>query len=1073
MGVAPAPVEWAAVGADHMVSPVTALERLQPPSGRCCRVWFPQEALRAGPALREALVGVGAANLKFLQQSYPNVLFNVVGKADVCAHRGGQLHAEAFFSDVAEGSSIQADLLDLAEAAIFLVADPLGLDDAAVQELYKGIVVENVDVAATTKKSTACRGATGDKEGNSHTGSETEPPSPVDMELAEEVKVEPDLEVAHDYVKSHDDNLLEREGAYAPAPDVAPASANQAFPNEDVVYPCALAAAVRKKMQQQQRQQLKQEVVQPVVPQPCREEPQVPQLCKPRGSVEAMFPHCDGLVSGPAGQRGVVFPQPASCAVVGEGPPVPELPPKSPALPVEDFAAKRREELQQIRPSSDLEAAAIALALAFSADSEPEAAAQDGGRATDAPQIKAVASAVPAESREPPPTPQTPAEELPTQQDQAVPADSILPSSPAQRPTAQTPRLQFTLRSANKPPAVTLPPSGSEARLSVARVLQKRVAAALRNDGHHESGAGAETIDLLDDVDLTNDAVATAASLAPQHDSLDEGSQAFVLAMSQLSHGFASPEDGAHVDFQASAEALAHAFSAHMDASASPSPPGVAEDGDCRQDRGRQLKRKVSWQEHAEAQAKENYKQFLNNDAAQRRHARLEAEKIAARAALQHRIWSEAAMSAAAWQQQHGAPTAPAQSSRKDPSKRFTTQAGDDEVERRLTALEQRKVSSIPPTGVLEARTPADWYGLRSSWELPPLPAGWAAMLTAGPGGRPCSLIASLKDKDKEVWRSPVVHPCVVFGASLKTAHLADLTDETVKSQHAALIFGKSGTFSLEPINGKVRFLSSRGDRLPDLVPGEGRRILDPSCCRFSLGRSRLVFRLELPATHPKGSLAPPRCSRAKGRSSSLSRGRGVRKSRSKSPRRTKKRLALADESPRRTKKRKRKCARVRSSSSSSSGASSPVPSPVLASPSRFQSLSPSSGAARDRSPPSRFSSPGSPSVGVKRRRRSRGRARGGSPPKRSASRSRGRGRASDERRRSRRRVAASRRLRSKSRTRSQSQGKSGGQSQGKSGGRRLARTRGNRSPAAAAARLARKRKAMRVANSGTEESSS
>ena len=89
--------------------------------------------------------------------------------------------------------------------------------------------------------------------------------------------------------------------------------------------------------------------------------------------------------------------------------------------------------------------------------------------------------------------------------------------------------------------------------------------------------------------------------------------------------------------------------------------------------------------------------------------------------------------------------------------------------------------SQPPPPGVLAVRTLADWNGWKSAWEQPPQPSNWSSLLTYGQGGKPCRLRV-FRDGN-EIWQMQVVHPCVILGCALKSAHLADLTHDAIKAQ--------------------------------------------------------------------------------------------------------------------------------------------------------------------------------------------------------------------------------------------------------------------------------------------------
>lgn len=154
--------------------------------------------------------------------------------------------------------------------------------------------------------------------------------------------------------------------------------------------------------------------------------------------------------------------------------------------------------------------------------------------------------------------------------------------------------------------------------------------------------------------------------------------------------------------------------------------------------------------------------------------------------------------------------------------------------------------------GLVEVRSPQDWHGWRSAWDAPKPPTGWAAALQAEPSGRAAYELKARKEDGSEVWGMPLREPCVIFGSNLRAAHLADLTHDSVKAQHAALLLRSSGGFALEPINGRVRLgaaaelLRSVGEPtgVVSLPVGGGRQALDLGCC-FRLAQSRLAFAVE------------------------------------------------------------------------------------------------------------------------------------------------------------------------------------------------------------------------------------
>jgi len=130
---------------------------------------------------------------------------------------------------------------------------------------------------------------------------------------------------------------------------------------------------------------------------------------------------------------------------------------------------------------------------------------------------------------------------------------------------------------------------------------------------------------------------------------------------------------------------------------------------------------------------------------------------------------------------------------------------------------------------------------------------------------------------DHEVWRFPVTHTCVIFGCAPDSAHFADLTHDSIKSQHVALTVRPSNRFALEPINGKTRVRPAwslpviahalEKERRPrpepggeepadaELEVGGTRLFLLPGLSCFQLGKSKLTLFLDF-LDHGGGSKA-------------------------------------------------------------------------------------------------------------------------------------------------------------------------------------------------------------------------
>eukprot|EP00929_Paragymnodinium_shiwhaense_P053121 TRINITY_DN26598_c0_g1_i1.p1 TRINITY_DN26598_c0_g1~~TRINITY_DN26598_c0_g1_i1.p1 ORF type:complete len:1503 (-),score=343.51 TRINITY_DN26598_c0_g1_i1:67-4575(-) len=191
-------------------------------------------------------------------------------------------------------------------------------------------------------------------------------------------------------------------------------------------------------------------------------------------------------------------------------------------------------------------------------------------------------------------------------------------------------------------------------------------------------------------------------------------------------------------------------------------------------------------------------------------------------------------------------------------------------------ASEGKEVNAVvdanEPLPRVAARSKGEkWNALKNSsmWTFPPAPSGEA------PDG---STRLRVFDGSVEVLGVDVSETCIVFGSSLKAAHVADGTHDSVKSQHAALLYYPATTtgdaadrksidayFRVQPINGEVRISSpaahagivaairSEKRQLPRqpvseavLSVGADACLLDRQRCCFQLARSQVVFFVDL-----------------------------------------------------------------------------------------------------------------------------------------------------------------------------------------------------------------------------------
>lgn len=99
----------------------------------------------------------------------------------------------------------------------------------------------------------------------------------------------------------------------------------------------------------------------------------------------------------------------------------------------------------------------------------------------------------------------------------------------------------------------------------------------------------------------------------------------------------------------------------------------------------------------------------------------------------------------------------------------------------------------------LAFRTSADWWGLKSLWSIPKPPKEGV------PIGR---YVLRAFDAKGELPDMAINNACMVFGSTLRHAHISDTSHDSVKGQHAAMIFVPPETMSLEAINGECTITS-------------------------------------------------------------------------------------------------------------------------------------------------------------------------------------------------------------------------------------------------------------------------
>ncbi|CAK0905237.1 unnamed protein product, partial [Prorocentrum cordatum] len=195
---------------------------------------------------------------------------------------------------------------------------------------------------------------------------------------------------------------------------------------------------------------------------------------------------------------------------------------------------------------------------------------------------------------------------------------------------------------------------------------------------------------------------------------------------------------------------------------------------------------------------------------------------------------------------------------------------------------------AVAPGGVFAVRPPDQWHRWADPrWRAPAAPRGWQGMSSAtaagaaGRGGGPRSL--RIFWDDLEVWRLPILHPCVVLGSTLEAAHVADLSDRSVQPQHAALLLRPDlRSFAVQPLGGPVllfppsahpgvaRALQKEGRSAPpetsggapaEADAGASPEALTPNRCCFRLAGSRLALFLDL--LDAAAGEAPPRAAAA------------------------------------------------------------------------------------------------------------------------------------------------------------------------------------------------------------------
>ncbi|CAK0847679.1 unnamed protein product, partial [Prorocentrum cordatum] len=93
------------------------------------QVWFPEVALPAGKALTDALQGPGGAHIAYFERKHPGVLVEVSGEVCQYAPPDRRLHVSVLCGDREELERAMADVRDMVEAAVDIVAETLGLSE--------------------------------------------------------------------------------------------------------------------------------------------------------------------------------------------------------------------------------------------------------------------------------------------------------------------------------------------------------------------------------------------------------------------------------------------------------------------------------------------------------------------------------------------------------------------------------------------------------------------------------------------------------------------------------------------------------------------------------------------------------------------------------------------------------------------------------------------------------------------------------------------------------------------------------------------------------------------------------
>ncbi|CAE7878900.1 unnamed protein product [Symbiodinium microadriaticum] len=111
-------------------------------AGVSCRVWLPDSVLAAGAKLKEALEGIGSANIEHLRRKHIGAKFSVKGQPSTEPAPWRRLHVVVMCPTAQMLAKAQADVVDLCETACDVAADILGLTDDQVQDAFEKIRVE-------------------------------------------------------------------------------------------------------------------------------------------------------------------------------------------------------------------------------------------------------------------------------------------------------------------------------------------------------------------------------------------------------------------------------------------------------------------------------------------------------------------------------------------------------------------------------------------------------------------------------------------------------------------------------------------------------------------------------------------------------------------------------------------------------------------------------------------------------------------------------------------------------------------------------------------------------------------